>query len=84
MHLGDKDLVEIQQIITFIKTTNLAKCVTNQMADMAMMTKKNQSNRQSRIKSIEECFHCGKKEYYIKDYCSKPERKFSKEEKTWK
>ena len=77
LYSGDKDLVEIQQILTFIKSTNLAKCITSQIADMAMMTKKNQSNRQSQIKSNEECFHCGMKEYYIKDCCSKPKRKFS-------
>lgn len=40
LHSGDKDLEEIQQIVTSTEAANLAKRVTGQTADLAMMTKK--------------------------------------------
>ena len=40
LHSGDKDLEEIQQIVISTKIANLAKQVTGQTADVAMIAKK--------------------------------------------
>ena len=81
MHLDDKDLEKIQQIIISIKIANLAKHITDQIADLAMMTKKNQSNKLPFAKSNEKYFHYGKKIYYTNNYHSGPKKKLLEEEK---
>lgn len=76
LYSGDKDFEKLQQIITSTKAANFAKCITSQIMDLAIMTKKKQlSDRQLRAKSNEECFHYSKKEYYTKDYHSKLKQK---------
>ena len=40
LHSGDKDLKEIQQIVTSTKAANMAKRATGQTADLAMIGKK--------------------------------------------
>ena len=40
LHSGDKDLEEIQQIVTSTEAANMAKRASGQTADLAMMTKK--------------------------------------------
>lgn len=45
LYSNDKNIEEIQQIITFTEAVNLAKHVIGQTADMAMIVKKNHSDR---------------------------------------
>ena len=40
LHSGDKDLKEIQWIVTFTKPTNLGKGVIEVIVDLAMIAKK--------------------------------------------
>lgn len=84
LHLGDKDFAKIQQIVISTKVANFAKLITGQIVNLAIMTKKSQSNRQSYANSNKECFYCRKKRYFVKDYCLVPKKKLSKEEKTKK
>ena len=69
LHSGDKDLKEIQQIVTSTEAANLAKRAVRATTDLAMMAKKKHSDKQHAIKSKanEECFNCGKKGHYAKD-----------------
>ena len=45
LHSGDKNLKEIQQIVTSTKVANMAKWTTSQIADQAMMARKRIDSR---------------------------------------
>ena len=45
LYFGDKDLEQIQQIVTFTKAANLAKQKVGATADLMIMTKKKQLER---------------------------------------
>ena len=78
LHSGDKDLEEIQQIVTSTEAAKMAKQATGQIADLAMMAKKRTDSRQQpqKPKNNEECFNCGKKGHYARDcYSTTPKRK---------
>ena len=67
LHSGDKDLEEIQQIVTSTKAANLAKRAVGATADLALMAKKRQPERAAKSKPGAECFNYGKKGHYAKD-----------------
>lgn len=76
LHSGDKDLEEIQQIVTSIEAANMAKQPTGQTADLAMAAKKKSDGRQQpKTRTTEECFNCGKRGQYAKDCRSATKRK---------
>lgn len=66
LYSGDKDIEEIQQIVTSTKVANLAKRTVGVKANLTMMAKKKQSEK-SDLRQNEEYFNCGKKSYYVKD-----------------
>ena len=80
LHSGDKNLEEIQQIVISTKAANLAKQAVKVIANLALMAKKKQLEKIIRSKSGEECFNCGKKGHYAKDYCSSTSNKRKPEE----
>lgn len=49
LHCGDKNLKEIQQVMTFIKVANLIKYITGQKTALAMMTKKKSLDKKQRL-----------------------------------
>ena len=67
LHSNDKYLEEIQQIVTSTKATNLAKQTVRATADLALIAKKKQPERTTRLKPGEKCFNYGKKGHYAKD-----------------
>ena len=67
-HLGDKDLEEIQLIVTSTEAANLAKRATGITRDLAMVARKKRSQQQSpKSRPNEECFNYGKKDHYARD-----------------
>ena len=82
LHLGDKNLEEIQQIIISIKAANLAKRAVRAIADLTLIVKKKQLERATKLKPREEYFNCGKKSHYAKDYRSSISNKKKPEEST--
>ena len=76
LHSGNKDIKEIQQIVTSTEEANLAKRVVEVIADLTMIIKKKQPKR-SDSRQNEECFNCGRKGYYTKD-CHSSTRNFTK------
>ena len=76
LHSGDKDIEEIEQIITSTEAANLAKCVVGATADLTMMAKRKQLER-SDLRQNEECFIYGKKGHYAKD-CRSSTHNFTK------
>ena len=85
LHFGDKDLEEIQQIVTSTKAINMVKQATGQTADLAMIAKKRSDRRQQpqKLKPNEEYFNYGKRGHYAWDCYSTSKRK-PKDEKTAK
>ena len=70
-HFSDKDLEEIQQIVTSTKIANLAKRTIRITVDLALMAKKKQPKRFAiKSKLREECFNYEKNGYNAKDYRS--------------
>lgn len=68
LHSGDKDLEEIQLIVTSTKAANLAKQAIGVIGDQTMMARKKGPQQQtSRSRPNEECFNCGKKGHYARD-----------------
>ena len=68
LYFGNKDLEEIQQIVTSTKAANLAKHVVRVTADLALIVKKRQPERTvMKSKPEKEYFNCGKKDHYVKD-----------------
>ena len=60
LHYGDKDLEKIQQVVTSIKTANMAKQAIGQTADLAMIAKKRSDGQQQpqKPKPNKKCFNC--------------------------
>ena len=82
LYSSDKNLKEIEHIVTSIKVANLAKHIISQTADLTMMAKKKQLEREvSQAKANEKYFHYEKKGYYTKDFYSVQKKK-PKEEKS--
>lgn len=78
LHLSDKDLEEIQQIVTSTKAAKMAKRATSQTADLSIMVKKRSdawSQQQLKSQSTKEFFNYGKTKHYTKDCCSATKRK---------
>lgn len=71
VHSGNKDLEEIQQIVTSTKTANLAQQAIGVTTDFAIMAKKKQLERVQKLKLGKEYFNYGKKGHYSKD-CRSP------------
>ena len=82
LHSSDKNLEEIQQIVTWTKAANLAKRAVGVIVDLALMAKKKQPERTIRSKPGEECFDCGKKGHYAKDCHSSTSSKKKLEKST--
>ena len=76
LHLGDKNIMEIQQIVTSTKTANLAKRAVGAIANLTMMAKKKQPER-SDLRQNEKCFKYGRKGHYAKD-CHNSTHNFTK------
>lgn len=70
LYLGDKNLKEIQQIVTSTEVVNLAKQIVKITANLAMIAKKKQSETSSfKSKINKKCFNYGKTGHYAKDCC---------------
>ena len=69
LHSGDKDLEEIQQIVTSTKAANMAKQIVGVATDLIMMFKNNRLER-SDSRLNEEYFNCEKEGHYTRDCCS--------------
>ena len=82
LHSNDKDLEEIQQIVTSTEVANLAKRAVGAIADLALIAKKKQPEKTIRSKPGEECFNCRKKGHYAKDYYFSTSNKRKPEEQT--
>ena len=87
-HSGNKDLEEIQQIVTFIEAANLAKQAVRATTDLAMMAKKKQLKKYPiKPKTNKECFNCGKKCHYARDCHTsnkkKPEESLKEAKRAW-
>lgn len=69
LHSGNKDLNQIQQIVTSIKAANMAKQTISQLADLTMIAKKRMDSYQQpqKSKNNEKCSNCGKNGYYAQD-----------------
>lgn len=65
-HSGNKDVEEIQQIVTSTEVANLAKQVVRATADLIMIAKKKQSDK-SNSRPNKKCFNYGKKGHYAKN-----------------
>ena len=59
----------------------MTKRIIDQIADLAMMTKRKAADscQQPKSKSIEKCFNCEKKSHYVKDCFSLSKRKLDDE-----
>lgn len=85
LYLGDKNLKEIQQIVTSTEVVNLAKQIVEITANLAMTTKKRQPETSSfKSKINKECFNYGKKGHYAKDCCFSTLNKRKSEESSEK
>ena len=90
LHSDDKDLEEIQQIVTSTEAAKLAKRAVGATTNLAMMAKKKQLEKYpAKPKTNKECFNCRKKGYYARDcYTSnkrKPEESLKKAKRArWK
>ena len=66
LYSGNKDIKEIQQIVTSTKAANLANCAVWAIANLTMMAKRKQLER-SNLRQNEECFNYKRKGHYAKD-----------------
>lgn len=77
---GDKNLEEIQEIVTSTKIANMTKQATGQIVDLSMIAKKRPDNwQQPKSRTIEKCFNCDKRGHYAKNFHSTTKRKFEDE-----
>ena len=80
LHSGDKNIEEIQQIVTSTKVANMARQTIGQIVDLAMQMKKRLDGRQQQLQSRQrtnkKCFNYRKRRHYVKDCCSATKRKF--------
>ena len=81
LHFGDKDLEEIQQIVTSTEVANMAKRATVQTADLAMIVKKRSDGQQQpqKPKPNKKCFNCGQKGHYARNCYSTSKKKLENE-----
>lgn len=85
LYSGDKNLKKIQQIVTSTEAVNLAKQVVKIIANLAMTTKKRQSETSSfKSKINKEYFNYGKNGHYAKDCCFSTLNKRKSEESSEK
>lgn len=67
-YLNNKDLEEIQLIVTSTKVANLAKQTTGVTRDLAIIVRKKRLLQQTpQSKPNKKCFNYGKKGYYARD-----------------
>ena len=76
LHSDDKDIEEIQQIVTSTEAANLAKRTVGATANLTIMAKRKQLER-SDLRQNEECFNYARKSHYTKD-CRSSTRNFTK------
>ena len=79
LHSDNKDLEDIQQIVTSTKVANLAKRAVGATAYLTLMAKKKRLERTTRSKLGEECFIYWKKGHYTKDCRSSTSNKTNPE-----
>lgn len=60
--MGNKNLENIWQIVTFTKVENIAKPTVEITTDLIMMAKRRGDSRPNK-----DCFNCKKKGHYVKD-----------------
>ena len=60
LYSSNKNLEQIQQIVTSTKLVNLTEQIVGVTTDLALMSKKKQSVRAANLKSEEESSKCGK------------------------
>ena len=76
LYSGNKDLEEIQKIVMSTEAANLAKRAVGATTNLARMAKKKQLEKYPiKLKTNEECFNCGKKGHYARDYHMSNKRK---------
>lgn len=82
LHLSNKELEKIQQIVTSTEIADIAKRVVRAVADLTIMAKKNKSEK-SDSRSNKKCFNYRKKVHYTRNcYNSTSNKRKSTEELT--
>ena len=68
LHSSDKDLNDIQQIVTSTEVANLAKQAMKILTNLAIIAPKKELKKYpNKPRITKECFNCGKKNHYTKD-----------------